>query len=159
MATYSISLTTFLTLALIIVPNYGHSRSLIQIEDYSPPRASHCLSNKGEELKESEEFYVCPPHGHHNDFSAPKQGVEINDYPPTRPVHGLGIDHGVAKQGAEINDYPPTRPVHGLGIDHGVAKQGAEINDYPPTRPMHDLAIDYDVTKQGIEINDAPTQG
>ncbi|KAK4713397.1 hypothetical protein R3W88_019304 [Solanum pinnatisectum] len=46
MAPYSISFPTFLTLVLIIVSfKSGYSRSLIPIEDYDPPRASHCHNN------------------------------------------------------------------------------------------------------------------
>lgn len=70
MARYSISLTIFLSLALIIVPDHiipktlATSRSIDDqhVDDYGPPRASH----------------------------GPKRGVEINDYPPIRIGHRYG---------------------------------------------------------------------
>ncbi|KAG5574478.1 hypothetical protein H5410_054612 [Solanum commersonii] len=87
MAPYSISFTTFLALVLIIVSfKSGHSRSL-PIEDYDPPRASHCHNNG--------EYWVCPPHKGDHVSDVLKQGSTIKNRRPVRSEHDSPIWHPV----------------------------------------------------------------
>ncbi|KAH0655299.1 hypothetical protein KY285_030181 [Solanum tuberosum] len=80
MAPYSISFTTFLAMVLIIVSfKSGYSRSLIPIEDYDPPRASHCHNNG--------EYWVCPPHKGEHVSNMLKQGSTITDKLPVTSEH------------------------------------------------------------------------
>ncbi|KAK6774923.1 hypothetical protein RDI58_025924 [Solanum bulbocastanum] len=88
MAPYSISFTTFLALVLIIVSvKSGHSRSLIPIGDYDPPRASHCHNNG--------EYWVCPPHKGEHVSNALKQESTIKDSRLVRSEHDSPIWHPV----------------------------------------------------------------
>ncbi|KAG5574479.1 hypothetical protein H5410_054613 [Solanum commersonii] len=102
MAPYSISFTTFLALVLIIVCfKSGHSRSLIPIEDYDPPRASHCHNNG--------EYWVCPPHKGEHVSNVLKHELTIKDRRVVTSEHDSSTWHPVPTWHKVPPRVPPPR--------------------------------------------------